>query len=78
MASVLVKGISEEICDIASPFLIHLVYKVCSIHLRMAHDSPTTAILEKVQILKQALKIIGNRWLTASKYLIQDLRVHLY
>lgn len=54
--------VAQEICDVASPFLVHLVYKVASMQLRIAHESPTAAVLEDVKLLKRALKIVGSRW----------------
>ncbi|KAK1240459.1 hypothetical protein MKX07_004487 [Trichoderma sp. CBMAI-0711] len=69
MALSFVQGDAEEICAIVSPFLIHLLYRVASIHLRIAHESPTTAALEKVELLKKAMRIVGSRWLCASTYL---------
>lgn len=61
--------ISQEICDIASPFLVHLIYKVTSMQMRIAHESPSAAVLEDVRLLKRALKMIGGRWHCACKYL---------
>lgn len=61
--------VAQEICDVASPFLVHLVYKVASMQLRIAHESPTAATLEDVRLLKRALRIIGSRWHCACKYL---------
>ncbi|KAL7929823.1 N-terminal binuclear Zn cluster-containing/DNA binding domain-containing protein [Trichoderma chlorosporum] len=69
MALTVVHGETEAICDIASPFLVHLLYKMTSIHLRMAHKSPTNDGLEKFQLLKNTLKIIGSRWFCAHTYL---------
>ncbi|KAM0456505.1 hypothetical protein ACHAPV_005172 [Trichoderma viride] len=61
--------VAQEICDVASPFLVHLVYKVASMQLRIAHESPTAAVLEDVKLLKRALKIVGSRWHCAYAYL---------
>ncbi|PTB63383.1 N-terminal binuclear Zn cluster-containing/DNA binding domain-containing protein [Trichoderma citrinoviride] len=69
MALSFTKGDVEEICAIVSPFLVHILYRVASIHLRIAHESPTDAALEKVALLKKAMKIVGSRWLCASTYL---------
>ncbi|KAL7812139.1 N-terminal binuclear Zn cluster-containing/DNA binding domain-containing protein [Trichoderma aethiopicum] len=69
MALSFVQGDAEEICAIVSPFLVHLLYRVASIHLKIAHESPTTAALEKVELLKKAMRIVGSRWLCASTYL---------
>ncbi|TFB00150.1 hypothetical protein CCMA1212_008224 [Trichoderma ghanense] len=69
MASSFVQGDAEEICAIVSPFLVHLLYRVASIHVRIAHESPTTAALEKVELLKKAIRFVGSRWLCASTYL---------
>lgn len=69
MALSFVQGDAEAICAIVSPFLIHLLYRVASIHLRIAHESPTTAALEKIELLKKAMRIVGSRWLCASTYL---------
>ncbi|UKZ83798.1 hypothetical protein TrVFT333_011611 [Trichoderma virens FT-333] len=63
------KGEEARLCDIASPFLVHLIYKVASIHLRIAHKSPTKDSLEKFELLKETLKIVGKRWLCALTYL---------
>ncbi|KAL6854528.1 N-terminal binuclear Zn cluster-containing/DNA binding domain-containing protein [Trichoderma novae-zelandiae] len=69
MALTLTEGDAEEICDIASPFLVHLLYRVASTHLRIAHESPTAVGRDKIQLLKKAIKVIGSRWLCASTYL---------
>jgi hypothetical protein len=71
MALSFVQGDAEAICAIVSPFLIHLLYRVASIHLRIAHESPTTAALEKIELLKKAMRIVGSRWLCACKYLLR-------
>ena len=70
MALSFTKGDVEEICAIVSPFLVHILYRVASIHLRIAHESPTDSALEKVGLLKKAMKIVGSRWLCACKYRI--------
>ncbi|KAL7808705.1 N-terminal binuclear Zn cluster-containing/DNA binding domain-containing protein [Trichoderma gracile] len=69
MALSFVEGDAEEICAIVSPFLIHLLYRVASLHLRIAHETPITAAREKVELLKKAMRIVGSRWLCASTYL---------
>lgn len=69
MVSIFKTDVAEEVCDVASPFLVHLVYKVALMHLRIAHESPTAAALEEVQLLKHTLKVVGGRWHCARKYL---------
>ncbi|KAL7942897.1 N-terminal binuclear Zn cluster-containing/DNA binding domain-containing protein [Trichoderma barbatum] len=69
MALTLAHGDTEQLCDIASPFVVHLLYKVTSIYLRIAHKSPTAAVLDKVELLKKTLEIVGSRWLCAFTYL---------
>lgn len=69
MVSIFKTDAAEEICDVASPFLVHLVYKVASMHLRIAHESPTVAALENLELLKHTLKVVGGRWHCACKYL---------
>ncbi|KAL6900372.1 hypothetical protein GGI43DRAFT_383849 [Trichoderma evansii] len=69
MISIFKTEVAEEICDVASPFLVHLVYKVASMHVRIAHKSPTPAGLENLDLLKHALKVVGGRWHCAYTYL---------
>ncbi|KAK6444688.1 hypothetical protein FP744_10000936 [Trichoderma asperellum] len=69
MVSIFKTDVAEEVCDVASPFLVHLVYKVALMHLRIAHESPTAAALEEVQLLKHTLKVVGGRWHCAHAYL---------
>lgn len=75
MALSFVQGDAEEICAIVSPFLVHLLYRVASIHLKIAHESPTTPALEKVELLKKAMKIVGSRWLCACKHVMSRVMV---
>jgi hypothetical protein len=72
LATVLTTESTEDVCAIASPFLVHLLYKVASMQLKIAHESPTAVTLEKFKLLKHALKLIGSRWLCACKYLVKD------
>ncbi|KAL7907871.1 N-terminal binuclear Zn cluster-containing/DNA binding domain-containing protein [Trichoderma velutinum] len=69
MALTLIHGDAEELCDIASPFLVHLIYKVASIHLRIAHKAKTKDDRDKVELLKKSMKLVGRRWLCTSTYL---------
>ncbi|KAL6693689.1 N-terminal binuclear Zn cluster-containing/DNA binding domain-containing protein [Trichoderma pleuroticola] len=69
MTLTLIHGDSEQLCDVASPFLVHLLYKVASMHLRIAHKSQTKEDREKVEILRKSMKLVGSRWLCTSTYL---------
>jgi hypothetical protein len=69
--------VAEEMCDVASPFLVHLVYKVASIQLRIAYESPTDAVLEDLKLLKHSLKFIGRRWHCGCKYCKESFRATL-
>ncbi|KAK0759191.1 hypothetical protein N5P37_008073 [Trichoderma harzianum] len=69
MALTLIHGDSDQLCDVASPFLVHLLYKVASMHLRIAHKSQTRGDREKVEILRKSMKLVGSRWLCTSTYL---------
>ncbi|KAM0259706.1 hypothetical protein ACHAQJ_003140 [Trichoderma viride] len=69
MASALNGEVAELMCDTASPFLGHLIYKVASMQLKVAHKSPTADGMEKVKLLKYALEFIGHRWHCANTYL---------
>lgn len=78
MISIFKTEVAEEVCDVVSPFLVHLVYKVASMHLRITHKSPTPAALEDLELLKHALKVVGGRWHCARKYLPSKIRVELH
>ncbi|KAL6788557.1 N-terminal binuclear Zn cluster-containing/DNA binding domain-containing protein [Trichoderma sp. SZMC 28012] len=69
MALTLIHGDSDQLCDVASPFLVHLIYKVASMHLRIAHKSQSRGDREKVEILRKSMKLVGSRWLCTSTYL---------
>ncbi|KAK5992008.1 Transcription factor BOA15 [Cladobotryum mycophilum] len=69
MAAHISQRSESEIFDLVSPFLLHLVYKLASMHLRASHINHSSSDASKVDTLKQQLKILGGRWLAAHTYL---------
>lgn len=54
-----------SVLDEMSPFLLHLLYKVASIYLRINHATPIGSATDKVNALKDALRLLNERWLVA-------------
>ncbi|OPB47156.1 Zn2Cys6 transcriptional regulator [Trichoderma guizhouense] len=59
----------KKIHDFASPFLLHMLYKVALIYLRASKSTPSDTIADKLHVIKHGMEILGRRWQIGQSYL---------
>lgn len=62
-------GREERKCDRVSPFILHFIYMVATLYLRMERTDQSGAIMDQQDIWKRALRVLSHRWLAAGKIL---------
>lgn len=58
----------QKIHDLASPFLLHMLYKVALIYLRASKSTPSDTIADKLYVIKHGMEILGRRWQIGRTY----------
>ncbi|KAL7932984.1 N-terminal binuclear Zn cluster-containing protein [Trichoderma chlorosporum] len=53
----------------ASPFLLHMLYQVALLNLEASRFNPGGTIADKLNIIKQAIEVVGRRWQIGHSYL---------
>lgn len=55
----------QEIHARASPFLLHMMYRVAMLYLKASRATPSESLTDKLQLVKQGLEILGRRYYAA-------------
>lgn len=64
----------KKIHDSASPFLLHMLYKVALIYLRASRSTPRDTIADKLHVIKQGMEVLGRRWQIGRTYCYRCFR----
>lgn len=57
-----------EVCDLISPFLLHLMYKLASVYMDRSVDDSSRQAKERIDLLRKSLALLKQRWLVADAY----------
>lgn len=59
----------QEIHARASPFLLHMMYRVAMLFLKASRASPSESLTDKLHLIKQGLETLGRRYHAAHSYI---------
>lgn len=67
-----------EIHARASPFLLHMMYRVAMLYLKASRVTPNDSLTDKLHVVKQGLEILGRRYHAARMCLNTSFLFPLY